>query len=94
MSRVGTRLIGASLITSLDFVEPILELILDGFDLGHGFVEEAIDFMLHTDVEFIVVFVELDGLDSLVHLLDEKAESLFSGKLIVGVRRRFGGLLR
>ena len=78
---------------SLDVVETLLEPGLDGFDLGDGLMEEGVDLLLHLDIELKVVFLELDGLDSLVHLPNQQAELLLGRGFLflVGLSSRLLG---
>jgi len=46
-------------------------------------VEERIDLMVHLDVHFIIVFLELDGFHSIVDLSDQKAEFILGGLLFI-----------
>jgi len=67
----------------LDVVETFFEPCLDGFDLRDGLVEERVDLLLHLDVQFVVILLELDSLDSLVHLSNQQAEFVLGGLIFL-----------
>lgn len=82
---LGSRPAGWTL-SSLHIVKTLLEPSLDGFDLSNCLVEECIDLLLHLDVKFIVVFLELDGFDSLIHFSDQEAELILGSLFFLRIR--------
>lgn len=72
----------------MNVIETLLEPSLDGFDLRDGLVEERVDLLLHLDIEFKVILLELDGFDSLVHFFDQEAELFLGGLVFLLVRVR------